>query len=149
MAVDPLDRDGLLADAGKSRWTGAPALTRMGHLHLFVGDLTAAERHYVRGLGFDVVTRRLRGALFVSTGGYHHHLGLNTWAASSPAAGEGEAGLDEWTLELPPGPSLDTLVSRLASAGIAAAARPDGVSVVDPWGIPLHVAVPPARTGAA
>jgi catechol 2,3-dioxygenase len=114
-----------------------------------VGDLAAAERHYVSGLGFDVATRRLRGALFVSAGGYHHHLGLNTWAVGSPAAGEGDAGLDEWTLELPSGPALETLASRLTSSGIAATARPDSVNVVDPWGIRLHAAVPPARTGAA
>ncbi|HEU5319463.1 MAG TPA: VOC family protein, partial [Methylomirabilota bacterium] len=98
MALDPLDRPGLEEAANGRRWSGVPEDTRMGHLHFYVGDLAAAERHYVRGLGFDVMTRRLPGALFVAAGGYHHHVGLNTWAAGSPVAGPGDAGLDEWTM---------------------------------------------------
>jgi catechol 2,3-dioxygenase len=149
MAVDPLDRAGLAAAAAGSRWQGAPEGTRMGHLHLFVGDLAAAERHYVDRVGFDVVTRRLPGALFVSAGGYHHHLGLNTWAAGSPVAGERDAGLDEWTLELGTERSLDELEARLASAGVAASRGDGSVHVSDPWGIALRVgAVGDAGTGA-
>ncbi len=139
MALDPLDRDGLVAAVGATRWEGAPAGTRMGHVHLFVDDLHAAERHYVRGVGFEVVTRRLPGALFVAAGGYHHHLGLNTWAAGEPVAGEHDAGLDEWSLELPTAAALGELEARLGAAGIAAGREPGGVRLSDPWGVGLRV----------
>ena len=57
-----------------------PPGTRIGHVHLHVGDLAAAEAFYAGALGFEVTVRGYPGALFVSAGGYHHHLGLNTWA---------------------------------------------------------------------
>src|SRR5262249_48253432 len=86
LATLPLDHAQLIAASTDSPWRGAPAGTRMGHVHLHVGDLAAAERFYVDGLGFAVTTRAYRGALFVAAAGYHHHVGLNTWAASRPPA---------------------------------------------------------------
>lgn len=59
-------------------WTGAPSGTTIGHVHLQVGDIAAAEPFYVAGLGLDI-TRRMPQALFISADGYHHHLALNTW----------------------------------------------------------------------
>jgi catechol 2,3-dioxygenase len=81
--LDPLDRDAVVAEAGQGTWQGAPAGTVMGHVHFFIGDLAVAERHYVGVIGFDVMSRVLRGAMFVSAGGYHHHLAVNIWAAGS------------------------------------------------------------------
>src|SRR5262249_49867426 len=79
----PLAHASLAEPAGAARWPGAPDGTRRGHVHHYVGDLDAAERFYAdAGLGFAVRARAFRGARFVAAGGYHHHVGLNTWAAS-------------------------------------------------------------------
>ncbi len=78
MAVDPLDLDALLADAENDSRGGPPGDTRMGHLHLQVSDVAQAVDFYHGILGFDL-TSSLQGAAFLSAGGYHHHLGLNSW----------------------------------------------------------------------
>jgi catechol 2,3-dioxygenase len=137
--LDPLDRDSLVAEAGAPIWDGAPAGTIMGHQHFFIGDLALAERHYVGVLGFDVMSRLLRGALFVSAGGYHHHLGLNVWAAHMPVAGPGDAGLTEWSLRLGSADELSALRSRLESAHVAWRAEGTDVRVTDPWGITARI----------
>lgn len=91
MAGDPIDLPGLLLEAGPpAPWTGLPDGTVMGHVHLRVADLGAAEAFYAGTLGFDVVSR-WPGALFVSVGGYHHHLGLNTWQSLGGEAAPGAA----------------------------------------------------------
>jgi len=82
MAVDPLDVDGILGELARDDrpWDGLAPQTRIGHIHLHVADLRAAEAFYSGVLGFDVMLRYGAGALFISAGGYHHHIGLNTWA---------------------------------------------------------------------
>lgn len=82
MFTEPLNVDRLLAEAGCEllAWDGMPAGTAIGHVHLHVSDLGKAEEFYCRRLGFEVMERGYPGALFVSAGGYHHHLGLNIWA---------------------------------------------------------------------
>jgi len=138
IASDPIDRAALLAAAGEQDWSGAPEGTRMGHVHFFVGDLARAERHYVQGLGFEVTGRWAGGALFVAAGGYHHHVGLNIWAAGAAEAGPGDAGLDEWTVSLGTPAELQALGSRTDAAPGADALE---LVVVDPWGIRLRVSV--------
>ena len=137
--VDPLDRDGVVAAAGTTRWEGSPAGTVMGHQHFYVGDLALAERHYVGVLGFDVMSRGIPGALFISAGGYHHHVGLNTWAAHMPVAGPGDAGLTEWIVRLGSTEELDALRSRLDSAQVPFRIEGGALLVTDPWGITAHV----------
>lgn len=78
LVSDPMDVEGVLSEAD-DQWTGIPAETVIGHIHLHVRNLEEAKRFYVDGLGFDVTIPMRHGALFVSTGGYHHHIGLNTW----------------------------------------------------------------------
>ena len=141
MAVDPLDRARLVAAAGQERWHGLPAGTRMGHLHFFVGDLVEAERFYVRGLGFEPSTRLLPGALFVAAGGYHHHLGLNVWAAGRPVAGPADAGLDEWSLVLPERAELASLVERARAARMEVQGEADALVATDPWALRVRVTV--------
>ena len=68
-----------------------PAGTVMGHVHLHVGDLDAAAAFYHAALGLDKVVWSYPGALFLSAGGYHHHLGTNTWAAGAARAGDGRS----------------------------------------------------------
>src|SRR5689334_21296917 len=88
MATNPLDTQSVVAAAGNDPWTGMPNGTTIGHIHLHVGDLDAAAKFYHDALGFDKVVWSYPGALFLSAGGYHHHLGTNTWAAGAGPAGE-------------------------------------------------------------
>ena len=94
MTTEPLDVRDLLAAGGAQPWQGAPPGTTMGHVHLHVGNLGAAEAFYHVGLGFDKTVWSYPGALFFSAGGYHHHLGTNTWAPG-PSAADDEARLLE------------------------------------------------------
>ncbi|MBB6099187.1 catechol 2,3-dioxygenase [Deinobacterium chartae] len=80
MGSDPIDVPGLLREAGtEAFWAGLPAGTVMGHVHLRVSDLRPTRDFYHGVLGLDIVTEAMPGALFVATGGYHHHFGLNVW----------------------------------------------------------------------
>jgi catechol 2,3-dioxygenase len=112
-----------------------PADTRMGHVHLQVADLAAAEDFYRGVLGFDVSVRGYPGALFVSAGGYHHHIGLNTWnsAAAAPPA-PGAVGLRAFDVRLPDRAELERVLARVSAAGVVADTL-DGATVVrDPSG---------------
>lgn len=114
----------------------APAGTTMGHVHLQVSDIGEAEAFYHGVLGFDVTTRSYPGALFVSAGGYHHHLGLNTWnsAGGAPAL-PGAIGLRSYEVRLPDRDELDRVRARIDAAGLTAEpAGPDAVAVRDPSG---------------
>jgi catechol 2,3-dioxygenase len=81
----PLDVGTVVLAAGGERWTEIPAGTRIGHVHLHVGNLAEGSRFYHEALGFDRVVWSYRDALFLSAGGYHHHLGLNVWAGADAA----------------------------------------------------------------
>jgi catechol 2,3-dioxygenase len=104
MATLPLDLQAVLGELPAGFDPGQPvaAGTRVGHVHLNVADLEESERFYVGELGFDVTVRSYPGALFVSTGGYHHHLGLNTWNGEGvPPPPPGTIGLDRFELVAP------------------------------------------------
>ena len=124
MGTDPLDVDGLLAEAPASRPEALPSGTVVGHVHLEVSDLEASEAFYAGELGLPVTQRSYPGALFLGAGGYHHHLGLNAWGGVRPRkAGEELQGLAEFEIRVPAG------------------ALPDGEEIrrVDPDGIPLCI----------
>jgi catechol 2,3-dioxygenase len=113
----------------------APHGTRIGHVHLQVSDLAEAEEFYSGVLGFDVVVRGYPGALFVSAGGYHHHLGLNTWhslGADPPA--RGAIGLRSFEVTLPDHQELERVLGRVQGAGIAIENEPAGSLIRDPSG---------------
>jgi catechol 2,3-dioxygenase len=145
MATEPLDLDDLLRAAGTERWTGMPAGTVMGHVHLHVGDLARAEAFYHAGLGLDKVVWGYPGALFLSAGGYHHHLGVNTWAAGAEPAGEDDARLLEWEIVLPDRRVVETALASLEVSGAPVERGPAGGVVRDPWGTTLRLT--PPRTG--
>ncbi len=112
-----------------------PRGTRIGHVHLQVSELGEAESFYHGLLGFDVTVRAYPGALFVSAGGYHHHIGLNTWHSANIApAPAGSVGLRSFTVQLPGERELEALLARVQAAGIGTSADPDGVLVRDPFG---------------
>lgn len=100
MTTEQVNFRSLLQEAD-GNWNGLPEGTVMGHIHLSVSDLAKTEEFYTKALGFEVVTRYGLQALFISTGKYHHHIGLNTWESlhGSPAPKE-SVGLKSFTLVL-------------------------------------------------
>lgn len=139
MATDPLDLQDLARAAGGQAWTGAPPGTRIGHIHLYVDDLGRAAEFYHAGLGLDRVSLDFPGALFMSAGGYHHHLGTNTWAAGAPMAGEGDARLLEWRVELPTAQDVEGAARSLGAGGHAVEREGGDAVAVDPWGTRVSV----------
>ena len=101
MATDPLDVAALRDEAGaEEQWTGLDAGTSIGHVHLHVPHLDTAEALYCGRIGFAPTVRGYPGALFVAAGGYHHHLGLNTWSGiGAPPPPEHAVGLRSFTIE--------------------------------------------------
>ena len=101
MATDPLDLQGIHDEPGAdATWTGLDAGTVMGHVHLHVPHLDTAEAFYCGRIGFSPMVRGYPGALFVAAGGYHHHLGLNTWVGvGAPPPPENAVGLRGFTIE--------------------------------------------------
>jgi len=101
MATDPLDLQAIHDEPGaEARWKGLESGTVMGHVHLHVPHLDAAEALYCGRIGFEPMVRGYPGALFVAAGGYHHHLGLNTWVGvGAPPPPENAAGLQSFTIE--------------------------------------------------
>jgi catechol 2,3-dioxygenase len=134
MSTLPLDVDGLLAELREDEPDSAmPDGTRVGHVHLNVADLDAAERFYSGLLGFDVTVRGYPGALFLSTGGYHHHIGVNTWAGpGAPAPAAGSRGLEWFELSVDDAPGLAELERRLGDAGAPIERRPESLLTHDP-----------------
>ena len=134
MSTLPLDVDGLLAELREDEPESAmPDGTRVGHVHLNVADLDAAERFYSGLLGFDVTVRGYPGALFLSTGGYHHHIGVNTWAGpGAPAPAAGSRGLEWFELSVDDAPGLAELERRLGDAGAPIERRPESLLTHDP-----------------
>jgi catechol 2,3-dioxygenase len=138
MATLPLDLRGLADELSSSTGPQAtvPDGTVIGHVHLQVADIADAEAFYHGVLGFDVTTRGYPGALFVSAGGYHHHLGLNTWhsAGSAPAA-PGAVGLRSYEVRISDPSELQRVVQRVRSAGLAPESEgPGSAAVRDPSG---------------
>ncbi|MBL8146442.1 MAG: VOC family protein [Anaerolineae bacterium] len=117
MTTEPLDAQALLDEAEGGDNAPLDPQTDLGHVHLHVGNLAAAEAFWSGVIGFDVVLRGYPGALFVSAGGYHHHLGLNTWAGSAHPPAD-SAGLAYFTLLLPDETDRTALLARAAAAGV-------------------------------
>jgi catechol 2,3-dioxygenase len=137
MATLPLDLESVLGEIDPSERGagGMPGGTTMGHVHLQVADIPEAERFYNRALGLDVMVRSYPGALFLAAGGYHHHLGLNTWQSQgAPPPPEGSLGLDRYELVLPSAAERDSAADRLHHEGADPQRLDEGVLATDPSG---------------
>jgi catechol 2,3-dioxygenase len=137
MATDPLDFDSLLAelDRAPGSWEGIAAGTRLGHIHLHVGDLDIARYFYEQLLGFDMMAMYGLSAAFLAAGGYHHHIGINTWAGQgAPPPAPGSAGLDHFSIELPELEALHSIQERLDKAGAPLESLDGGLMTRDPFG---------------
>ena len=137
MATLALDLDGVLGEleGATALQPFAPPDTTVGHVHLQVSDIPEAEEFYSGVLGFDVMVRTYPGALFVAAGGYHHHIGLNTWhsAGAHPPA-PGSVGLWNYEVVLPSHEELGRVLSRVRAAGIPVEHAERGALVRDPSG---------------
>lgn len=135
MGVEALDVDSLVLELkdGVAEWQGLPDKTVIGHVHLHVRDLLEAEKFYTRVLGFQLMLRYASGAIFVSAGGYHHHIGLNTWAGKgAPPPPADATGLRWFEILLPDLPALEAIQARLAEAGIPSEPQDGGLLIHDP-----------------
>jgi catechol 2,3-dioxygenase len=137
MASDPVDTRGMIAEGERDAepWEVIPAGTRVGHIHLQVGDIKDAREFYHTILGFDVTADLSQhGALFVSAGGYHHHIGLNTWhsrgAKPTPA---NAAGLQTYVIAIPSREGLQEVKERLLANQVPFEDKEDLILVDDPW----------------
>ena len=131
---DPIDLEELFAHLTADDSLDSPlaAGTKMGHVHLHVGDVDDALRFYHDLVGFDVMGH-VPGVGFVSAGGYHHHVGLNTWAGrGARPAPAGSAGLRRFTIELPAQRDLDDVIGRLEHGEVHVSEEAGGLAAVDP-----------------
>ncbi len=143
MTTDPLDFEGLLKSIEpKNLWKGMPEDTVMGHIHLHVSELPKTEEFYVKGLGFDVVNRYRAQALFISTGKYHHHIGLNTWnGVGAPKAPENSVGMESFTLIFPDEEAIKATINNLQNIGVTVNEEDGRWITYDPSGNRIELAI--------
>ncbi len=141
MATLPLDLRGLMEEELRGAQGGTAHAemgrgTHIGHVHLNVSHLSAAEAFYSDLLGFEVTVRGYPGALFASAGGYHHHIGLNTWLGEgAPASPPGAVGLRSFEVVVPDASEVDHIRECLIGAGVEVEqAGGDAISAGDPSG---------------
>ncbi|WP_257984309.1 VOC family protein [Neobacillus cucumis] len=116
MATEQVDAEGILA-VSNAEWKGLPSGTIMGHIHLHVGNLEKAKDFYTKGLGFDVVSYYPQ-AVFLSTGGYHHHVAINTWqGAGAPTPPKNSVGLNWYSLVFPNENAREKVMNQLKQFG--------------------------------
>jgi catechol 2,3-dioxygenase len=142
MDTRPLDAPGLLKEVvrkeakiseAERKWAGLDPMTVLGHVHLTVASIPKSEAFYVDLLGFQLMQRYGPSASFVSAGGYHHHIGFNTWESSgAQPPPEDAVGLRWFGLHLPDEASLETLVTHLKDNGVALQKEQEGMLVRDP-----------------
>jgi catechol 2,3-dioxygenase len=132
---DPLDLGALLEPVAEEEpQPSVDPATTIGHVHLHVGDLDAATRFCRDVVGFDVMTH-LPSAVFVAAGGYHHHVGFNTWRGPGvPPAPDNAVGLRHFTIVLKDVAELDALRARAGEAGVSVEDTLEGPLLRDPSG---------------
>lgn len=113
----------------------------VGHVHLQVGDVQSAHDFYVGTLGFEKTAGWHGQALFVSAGGYHHHMAMNVWNSRGAGPRRDTLGLGEVLIEVPSGDDVGALADRLKVAGVAAHHTGAELRFEDPWRNQIRVAV--------
>ncbi len=145
MTTLPLDVDALfgeLADPSSEPFEGLPPGTVMGHVHLKVAAIAEGISFYRDVLGFGLMAQLGRQAAFLSAGGYHHHIGANTWeSGGAPPPPEGSAALRHATIVLPGADELERVLGRAAAAGTGAEDTAAGRVLTDPSGNRLLLAL--------
>lgn len=142
MTTDPVDIEGLLALSQDKEWQGLPEGTVIGHVHFHVSDLDQARAFYCDVLGFELTAHYGSAALFISAGGYHHHIGLNIWAGVGvPNTPRNAAGMEDFTIELPNQEAFEEVTGRILEAGLQLQERDGIFAVQDPSDIWIRLAV--------
>jgi catechol 2,3-dioxygenase len=141
MQTNQLDIEAVLdeIDRTTASYSTAPEGLRVGHIHLRVGSVEQAEQFYRGVIGLDL-TRRRGGATFMSSGGYHHHVGANVW--HSQGAGprdQNRAGLSWFTIEAADAGAIDAISGRLLAAKAPVDKASGGIETADPWGTRIRV----------
>lgn len=142
MRSDPLDTESLIGEAGDEPWSAIPDGTIIGHIHFFVADLARAEAFHHHALGLDKMVWNYPGALFLAAGGYHHHVGVNTWAHQAQSAGPSDARLLEWTMVLPSSADVDAAAANIEAAGGEVTRSGADRTVIDPFSGVLRLTTP-------
>ncbi|MGM1048473.1 MAG: VOC family protein [Bacillota bacterium] len=146
MTTDPVDVDGLLAVSEGLEWNGLPAGTVIGHVHFHVSNLQEAKRFYCDVLGFELTAHYGNAAMFISAGGYHHHIGLNVWAGVGvPNTPRHAAGMNYFTVVLPSEDELKVVGDRIHAAGLTLEERDGAFYVKDPFDIEVRLVVQSAN----
>lgn len=125
---------------------GSALAGTVGHVHLQVGDLATARAFYVDALGFEATQTRYPGALFASAGGYHHHVAMNTWNSRGTGPRAAGLGLGNVSITVPGVADLEALEARLRARSIPFAGDGRSVTVADPWGTQVTLALPEEST---
>jgi catechol 2,3-dioxygenase len=144
MATKQLDVEAILreVDPAAADYPAAPEGLRIGHVHLRVGSVTQAEDFYRGTIGLDL-TRRRGGATFMSSGGYHHHVGANVWHSESAGRrDDARAGLAWYSMEASNAATVDTIGGRLQAAGAPVDSIAGGIETNDPWGTRIRLVTP-------
>ena len=118
MVSEPLDYEGLIKLAGEDTWDKTPLDTIIGHIHLHVGDLEEARRFYSDGLGFNLIMEAGISAIFLSTGGYHHHIGLNIWnGRNAEPLPQNSVGMKHYSIVFPDESTREKTMKNLVNLG--------------------------------
>ena len=118
---------------------------RVGHVNLRVSDLDRSILFYAEVMGLELRQRFGKGGAFLAAGGYHHHVGLNTWAAGSPVASERDARLLEWQLVLPDPSSVAAAARSVAQSGARIEQKDREWLARDPWNITVRLGIDQSR----
>ncbi|UNK17489.1 VOC family protein [Paenibacillus sp. N3/727] len=146
MTTDPVDVDGLLSVSEGLEWNGLPAGTVIGHVHFHVSNLQEAKQFYCDVLGFELTAHYGSAAMFISAGGYHHHIGLNVWAGVGvPNTPRHAAGMNYFTVVLPNEEELEVVSGRIHAAGLTLEERDGAFYVKDPSDIEVRFVVQSAN----
>ncbi len=143
MGTDPLDVEGVMSElrgsdaalrqAQGAAWNGLDPATVLGHMHLQVSNLREAETFYCDVVGFGLIAHYGGSAAFVSAGGYHHHLGLNTWGTvGAPPQPPEAVGLRYFVVRVPDQNELSKVIDKAQAAGVAVDERNNSVLLRDP-----------------
>jgi catechol 2,3-dioxygenase len=145
MQTKQLDIEAILQEIGpevdraSATYPAAPEGLRVGHIHLRVGSVEQAEAFYRGPIGLEL-TRRRGGATFMSSGGYHHHVGANVWHSDGAGPRDtNRAGLAWFSMELAEPGAIDTISAKLRAANAPVEAGPGGVETADPWGTRIRL----------
>ena len=132
MVTEALDYISIIDTTGDKEWEGAPPETIIGHIHLHVADLDKSLKFY-EALDFNLVQAMRNQAYFISTGGYHHHIGFNIWNGKGAAPlPDNSVGMKYYTLKYPSKEMLKDVLNRLKTLDYKYVEEGDSIFIHDP-----------------